>query len=115
MDDVSFLHQRRVRPLAWWGERLRQEYPGQGPCPPLETNGGPHLYGRNGHSRAKGSRFKENAQEGPDYIPEPSACLNPRRTVRQILMEPFEIHGMKGKMDVEARIVKLPNLVGLDL
>ena len=23
---------------------------------------------------------------------DPSACLNPRRTVRQILMEPFEIH-----------------------
>ena len=46
---------------------------------------------------------------------DPSACLNPRRTVRQILMEPFEIHGMKGKMDVEARIMKLLNLVGLDL
>ena len=26
-----------------------------------------------------------------------------------------EIHGMKGKMDVEARIMKLLNLVGLDL
>ena len=45
---------------------------------------------------------------------DPSACLNPRRTVRQILMEPFEIHHMTGSMDVDARIEELLHLVGLD-
>ena len=45
---------------------------------------------------------------------DPSACLNPRRTVKQILMEPFEIHKMKGEIDVEARIMELLQLVGLD-
>ena len=45
---------------------------------------------------------------------DPSACLNPRRTVRQILMEPFEIHHLDKEMDVEARIMELLTLVGLD-
>ena len=45
---------------------------------------------------------------------DPSACLNPRRTVRQILMEPFEIHKMDKDQDVEARIMELLQLVGLD-
>jgi peptide/nickel transport system ATP-binding protein/oligopeptide transport system ATP-binding protein len=45
---------------------------------------------------------------------DPSACLNPRRTVKQILMEPFEIHKMQGQVDVEARIQELLQLVGLD-
>ena len=45
---------------------------------------------------------------------DPSACLNPRRTVRQILMEPFQIHHMTGSMDVDARIEELLHLVGLD-
>lgn len=46
---------------------------------------------------------------------DPSACLNPRRTVKQILMEPFEIHSeMKAKADIDARIMELMQLVGLD-
>ena len=45
---------------------------------------------------------------------DPSACLNPRRTVRQILMEPFQIHHMTSSMDVDARIEELLHLVGLD-
>ena len=45
---------------------------------------------------------------------DPSACLNPRRTVKQILMEPFVIHKMAKEEDVEARILELLKLVGLD-
>ena len=40
--------------------------------------------------------------------------LKSRRTVRQILMEPFQIHHMTGSMDVDARIEELLHLVGLD-
>ena len=45
---------------------------------------------------------------------DPSACLNPRRNIKQILMEPFEIHNLKDKIDVDAKIMELLQLVGLD-
>lgn len=44
---------------------------------------------------------------------DPSACLNPRRTVKQILMEPFRVHGIKDKRYIEERIHELAELVGL--
>lgn len=44
---------------------------------------------------------------------DPSACLNPRRTVKQILMEPFNVHGIKDKKYIEERINELLELVGL--
>ena len=99
VDDVS-LHIMKGETFGGWVRAAAARVIWQGPLVRLfETNGGPHLYGRNGHSRAKGSRFKENAQKVQIILQDPSACSNPRRTVRQILMEPFEIHGMKGKMD----------------
>ena len=55
----------------------------------------------------KGAQLKEMRKD-------PSACLNPRRTIKQILMEPFEIHNLKGKIDVDAKIMELLQLVGLD-
>lgn len=62
----------------------------------------------------KGSELKQMRKKAQIIFQDPSACLNPRRTVKQILMEPFEIHQMKGQMDVEARIMELLQLVGLD-
>ena len=44
---------------------------------------------------------------------DPSACLNPRRKVKDILKEPFKIHGVTDKAFVERRIVELMELVGL--
>lgn len=44
---------------------------------------------------------------------DPSACLNPRRTVKQILMEPFNVHGIRNKEFVDNRIKELLGLVGL--
>jgi len=60
----------------------------------------------------KGEELKQMRKDAQIIFQDPSASLNPRRTIRQILMEPFEIHGMKG--DVEARIQELIQLVGLD-
>lgn len=75
-----------------------------------------HIYmGGTDIAGLKGADLKRMRRKVQIIFQDPSACLNPRRTVRQILMEPFEIHGMKGRMDVEARIMKLLNLVGLDL
>ena len=62
----------------------------------------------------KGAELKQMRKKAQIIFQDPSACLNPRRTVKQILMEPFEIHQMKGQIDVEARIMELLQLVGLD-
>ncbi len=63
-------------------------------------------------SGLRGSALKNMRKKAQIIFQDPSACLNPRRTVKQILMEPFEIHGMKGNVD--ARIHELLTLVGLD-
>ena len=63
----------------------------------------------------KGAELKRMRKKAQIIFQDPSACLNPRRTVRQILMEPFEIHGLKKQKDIEARIIQLLHLVGLDL
>lgn len=65
-------------------------------------------------SNMKGNDLKQMRKEAQIIFQDPSACLNPRRTVKQILMEPFEIHNLKSQMDVEAKILELLHLVGLD-
>ena len=67
------------------------------------TEGHIYLDGRD-ISDLKGSELKQMRKEAQIIFQDPSACLNPRRTIRQILMEPFEIHKLTGQMDVEARI-----------
>ena len=62
----------------------------------------------------KGAQLKEMRKEAQIIFQDPSACLNPRRTIKQILMEPFEIHNLKGSIDVDAKIMELLQLVGLD-
>lgn len=62
----------------------------------------------------KGAELKQMRKKAQIIFQDPSACLNPRRTVKQILMEPFEIHQMKEQVDVETRIMELLQLVGLD-
>ena len=62
----------------------------------------------------KGAQLKEMRKEAQIIFQDPSACHNPRRTIKQILMEPFEIHNLKGKIDVDAKIMELLQLVGLD-
>ena len=62
----------------------------------------------------KGAQLKEMRKEAQIIFKDPSACLNPRRTIKQILMEPFEIHNLNGKIDVDAKIMELLQLVGLD-
>ena len=74
-----------------------------------------HIYlDRTDIAGLKGAELKEMRKKAQIIFQDPSACLNPRRTIREILMEPFEIHQMKGKIDVEARILELLKLVGLD-
>lgn len=65
-------------------------------------------------SSLKGNDLKQMRKKAQIIFQDPSACLNPRRTIRQILMEPFEIHHLTGEIDVNARIEELLHLVGLD-
>lgn len=62
----------------------------------------------------KGNDLKQMRKKAQIIFQDPSACLNPRRTVRKILAEPFEIHQMAEQMNVEERIRELLNLVGMD-
>ena len=62
----------------------------------------------------KGAELKAMRKKAQIIFQAPSACLNPRRTINEILMEPFEIHRLLGQMDVDARILELLQLVGLD-
>lgn len=57
--------------------------------------------------------MKEMRKKIQIIFQDPSACLNPRRTVKQILMEPFNVHGIKDKAYIEKRIKELLELVGL--
>ena len=77
------------------------------------TEGSIYFHGQD-ISSLKGNDLKEMRKKAQIIFQDPSACLNPRRNLKQILMEPFEIHNLKGKVDVEARIQELLKLVGLD-
>ena len=57
--------------------------------------------------------MKEMRKKIQIIFQDPSACLNPRRTMKQILMEPFNVHGIKDKEQIESRIKELVELVGL--
>ncbi|SFB29736.1 peptide/nickel transport system ATP-binding protein/oligopeptide transport system ATP-binding protein [Acetitomaculum ruminis DSM 5522] len=61
-----------------------------------------------------GKDLKNMRKKAQIIFQDPSACLNPRRTIRQILEEPFVIHGEKDKAFVNQRIEELIKLVGLD-
>ncbi|MCR5272743.1 MAG: ATP-binding cassette domain-containing protein [Lachnospiraceae bacterium] len=65
-------------------------------------------------SKLKGNDLKEMRKKAQIIFQDPSACLNPRRTIKQILTEPYDIHGLTGKVDVDAEIERLIQLVGLD-
>ena len=77
------------------------------------TKGNIYFHGQD-ISSLKGKELKEMRKKAQIIFQDPSACLNPRRTMQQILMEPFEIHNLKDKVDMEARIHELLQLVGLD-
>lgn len=77
------------------------------------TEGSIYFHGQD-ISSLKGKELKEMRKKVQIIFQDPSACLNPRRTMKEILMEPFEIHNLKNEVDVEARIRELLQLVGLD-
>ncbi len=61
----------------------------------------------------KPNEMKDMRKKIQIIFQDPSACLNPRRTVKQILMEPFRVHGIRDNVMIEKRIEELLELVGL--
>ena len=77
------------------------------------TEGSIYFHGQD-ISSLKGNDLKEMRKKAQIIFQDPSACLNPKRNIRQILTEPFEIHNLKKNTDIDARIHELIQLVGLD-
>lgn len=65
-------------------------------------------------AKLKGKNLKEMRKKAQIVFQDPSASLNPRRTIRQILMEPYNIHGLAKDKNVNEEIERLIKLVGLD-
>lgn len=79
----------------------------------IEPTGGKVIYDGRDMSALSDKDMKELRKKIQIIFQDPSACLNPRRTVKQILMEPFKVHGITDKEQVEGRIHELVELVGL--
>lgn len=79
----------------------------------IEPTEGKVFYNGRDMSTMSDKEMKELRQKIQIIFQDPSACLNPRRTMKQILMEPFRVHGIKDKEFVENRIQELVELVGL--
>ena len=79
----------------------------------IEPTEGKVFYNGRDMSTMSDKEMKQLRQKIQIIFQDPSACLNPRRTMKQILMEPFRVHGIKDKEFVENRIQELVELVGL--
>ncbi len=64
-------------------------------------------------SKLSAPQMKEMRRKIQIIFQDPSACLNPRRTVREILTEPYLIHGIRDRKKIDEEIGKLIDAVGL--
>jgi peptide/nickel transport system ATP-binding protein/oligopeptide transport system ATP-binding protein len=61
----------------------------------------------------RGAKLKDVRKKMQMIFQDPSACLNPRKTVRAILEAPFKIHGLEGGAARDEIIGRLLENVGL--
>jgi len=64
--------------------------------------------------KLSGSALKEYRRKVQMIFQDPFSSLNPRMTVKSILREPFEVHGIGDSASRDRDIVDLMRLVGLD-
>lgn len=64
-------------------------------------------------SHLRGRELKAFRRKAQMIFQDPSACLNPRRKIKDILLEPFVIHGSMGLEDPQKKILHLCDMVGL--
>ncbi len=97
MDDVSF-HIMKGETYGRGGGERAARVPWQGPVRLFFENQqrAIFIWGETDIAGLKGADLKKMRRKVQIIFQDPLPALNPRRTVRQIL-EPFEIHGMKGE------------------
>jgi oligopeptide/dipeptide ABC transporter ATP-binding protein len=74
------------------------------------VDGGAVRVAENGNSPAKKMKFHQVAQI---IFQNPYSSLNPRKTVRQILVNPLRLRGLRDPQEIEAETVSLVKRVGL--
>ena len=77
------------------------------------TSGGVHFAGEDVLA-ASPTRLRELRQRMQIVFQDPYAALNPRMRVRDIVAEPFAIHGGYGRDQIQARVLELLASVGLE-
>ncbi len=75
--------------------------------------GGKIIFDGKDISRLRGRELKEFRCKSQMIFQDPSSCLNPRRKILDILMEPFVIHGLLTGEERRRRILELCDMVGL--
>ena len=78
----------------------------------LEATSGSIEFGGDDITRVSGDRLRELRREMQIVFQDPYASLNPRMTVRDIISEPFVVHGMRKQTG--GQIGELLELVGLN-
>ncbi len=64
-------------------------------------------------STLKGRELKNFRSQSQMIFQDPSSCLNPRRKIEQIMMEPFEIHKLYTPEERRKKVLSLCDMVGL--
>ena len=77
------------------------------------VTGGRILFEGKDISHLKGRALKAFRCTSQMIFQDPSSCLNPRRRVRDILVEPYVIHGLYTKAEREQKALELCDKVGL--
>ncbi len=112
MDDVSFDIYPAKR-LAWVGEsgcgKIRLDIRSCACCPRL---GGVFYRGKDVHT-AKGSEDLKLCKSMQIIFQDPYSSLNPRKTIRSILREPYIIHKYGSKETIDKAIDEISDMVEL--
>ena len=75
--------------------------------------GGKIIFDSEDISKLKGKELKSFRGKSQMIFQDPSSCLNPRRKIEQILMEPFEIHNLYSTDERKKKVLELCDMVGL--
>lgn len=84
-----------------------QKHAGQNPAAPLSPDGGTGAVRRGGHLRPESKALKDFRTKSQMIFQDPSSCLNPRRRILDILMEPYAIHRLYTKEERREKAMEL--------
>lgn len=80
----------------------------------LEPTGGKIFYRGSEITKLKGGSLRDLRREMQIIFQDPYSSLNPRQTVKQILLAPLEVHGVGNRREREERVKEILERVGLN-